>query len=97
VCNESFLLDQARDLPVDQFRTLVRRWAAAADPDADERGFARAQEREFLELSHTLDGYHLGGFRTVEHALVLQTALDAVVGGRAKDDTRTRAHAARRH
>lgn len=91
VCNESFLLEQARGLAVDQFRTLVRRWAAAADPDADARGFTGAQEREFFELSHTLDGYHVAGFLTVAHALGLQCALDAVIGVPAVGESRTRA------
>lgn len=88
-CNEAFLLEQARLLPVDQFRAVTRRWAAAADPAADDRGYADAVEREYVELSATLDGFHLAGFLTTENGLVLRTALRAVQGVPAADDHRS--------
>ena len=75
-CNEAFLVAQARVMRVDDFRALVRRWAAAADPDADDRGYREAAEREYLELSRVFEGYHLEGQLTVEHA-----AAGAGVGG----------------
>ena len=79
-CNEQFLLTQARNLSVDQFRAVTRRWAAAADPAADDRGYTDALDREYVELSATLDGYHLAGFLTTENGLLLATALRAVQG-----------------
>ncbi|SFB20325.1 protein of unknown function, partial [Cellulomonas marina] len=48
VAGEGFLLAQARVQPVGSFRRLVSRWSAAADPEADERGFREAQERQFV-------------------------------------------------
>jgi len=88
-CNERFLVDQARMLSADQLRTLARRWAAAADPDADERGYRDATEREFFDVSPTTGGCHLSGFLTTEHGQVLLIALDAISGVPAKDDERT--------
>ncbi|MDT0166818.1 DUF222 domain-containing protein [Actinotalea sp. AC32] len=96
-CGERFLLDQATLLAVDPFRSLVRRWSAAADPDADERGFRDAVEREFLDVARTMGGYHLAGFLTEEHGQLLAAALASVAGTPSGDDTRTpsqrRAHA----
>ncbi|QVI66441.1 DUF222 domain-containing protein [Cellulomonas fengjieae] len=83
-CGEEFLVAQARSLPVAQFRVLARRWAAAADPAADERGYAQAVDREFLELSQTVEGCHLAGFLTSEHGHALAAALHAL-GGRSAD------------
>ncbi len=77
-CNEAFLVEQARQLSVDAFRMLVRRWAAAADPDADDRGYVQAADREYLELSRALDGYHLAGQLTIENGQALLAALKAV-------------------
>ncbi len=76
--NEAFLVDQARIMPVDQFRGLLRRWAAAADPDADDRGYSDACERQYVTLDRLPDGYHLSGFLTVDNGQVLVTALGAV-------------------
>lgn len=88
-CNEGFLVAQARVLPVDALRLLARRWAAAADPDADDRGYCEAAEREYLELSRVLDGYHLSGQLTVEHGQALEAALRAMTPVPAAGDPRT--------
>ncbi|NMR19982.1 HNH endonuclease signature motif containing protein [Cellulomonas fimi] len=88
-CNETFLLEQARMLGPDRTRTLARRWAAAADPDADERGYRDALEREFFDVAHTTGGCHVSGFLTTEHGQALLVALDAATGVPAADDTRT--------
>jgi len=72
-----------------QFRRLVRRFAYVTDPDSDERGYAHAREKEFVDLSPTWDGYHLAGFLTEEHGQVLRAALDAVAGKPAAGETRT--------
>ncbi|WP_225753568.1 HNH endonuclease signature motif containing protein [Actinotalea sp. Marseille-Q4924] len=94
-CGEGFLVRHAASLPVDPFRSLVRRWAAAADPDADDRGYTDAVQREFLDVSATLGGYHLAGFLTHEHGTVLATALAAVTTApQGADPTRERSAAA---
>jgi hypothetical protein len=67
----------------------VQRWAAAADPDADERGYREACDREFLALSPTAGGVHLVGFLTAEHGAVVGTALDSVMTVPAQGDERT--------
>jgi len=96
-CNETFLVEQARILPVDALRLLARRWAAAADPDADDRGYRAAADREYLELSRVLDGYHLSGQLTIEHGQALDAALRAITpvpaAGHARTGTQRRAQA----
>ena len=93
-CGEQFLLDHARTLPADAFRNLTRRWAAAADPEADERGYTDATEREFLDIAPTTGGCHLSGFLTTEHGETLLIALDAITATPTTNDNRT--HAQRR-
>ena len=88
-CGEEFLLEHARHESVDGFRRLVRRWAAAADPGADERGYREAADREFLALSSTLGGYHVAGFLTAEHGATFAAALEATMTPPAPDDART--------
>jgi hypothetical protein len=88
-CNEAFLVDQARMLGVDSLRLLTRRWAAAADPDADDRGYTQAGDREYLEVSRVHDGYHLAGQLTTDHGQALLTAIAAVTPVPAAGDTRT--------
>jgi hypothetical protein len=88
-CGEEFLLAHAKEQTADGFRRLVCRWAAAADPEADERGYREASEREFLALSPTTGGMHLTGFLTTEHGAVVGTALEAVMVPPAPDDART--------
>ncbi|GEN79549.1 HNH endonuclease signature motif containing protein [Actinotalea fermentans] len=88
-CGEEFLVEHARESSVEGFRRLVRRWAAAADPDADERGYRDACDREFLALSSTLGGYHLAGFLTTEHGATFAAALESAMTPPAPDDART--------
>ena len=88
-CGEEVLLAEARVQPADCFRRLVRRWAAAADPQADERGYRQACEREFVALAPTLDGWHLAGFLTTEHGALFAAALDGVMTPPAADDARS--------
>jgi hypothetical protein len=88
-CGEEFLVAHAREGGADGFRRLARRWAAAADPACDERGYKEACDREFLALSPTLGGFHLAGFLTTEHGAVVGTALDAVMTPPAAGDART--------
>src|SRR5699024_10334517 len=86
---EEFLLDQARQLTVNQVRRLGRHFAQVADPDADERGYRDAKQREYLELVRTLDGWHLSGFLTEENGRLIRTAMDALMSPPAPDDERT--------
>ena len=88
-CNETFLLAQARRLPVDDLRAVVRVWSHRADPESDERGFREAAEREHLSLSRLPDGYHLDGRLTVEHGQQLSTALAALTPVPAAQDARS--------
>ena len=88
-CGEAFLVAHAHENSADGFRRLARRWAAAADPASDERGYKDACEREFVALSPTLGGFHLAGFLTTEHGAVVGTALDAVMTAPAAGDART--------
>lgn len=88
-CGEAFLVGHAKDSGADGFRNLARRWAAAADPESDERGYRQACDREFVSLSSTTGGYHLAGFLTVEHGSLLGAALEAVMVPPAPDDERT--------
>ncbi|AEG42889.1 HNH endonuclease signature motif containing protein [Isoptericola variabilis] len=86
---EEVLLDLAQRYPVGPFRQMVRRFAQVADPESDERGYRQATEREFFDISPTWGGYHLAGFLTEEHGQALRTAVEAVMGRPAADDTRT--------
>lgn len=88
-CGEGFLLARATEQTADAYRRLVRRWAAATDPDADERGYREACDREFLALSATTGGVHLVGFLTTEHGAAVGTMLDAVTTVPAPGDVRT--------
>lgn len=76
---EEYLLSFAGRQPIGTFQRLLRRFAHVADPDADERGYRQATEREFLDLAPTWGGYHVAGFLTTEHGQQLRTALDALM------------------
>lgn len=88
-CGEPFLVAQATRLVPESFTRLARRWAVAADPEADERGYRDAVDREFLTLSSTTSGVHLAGFLTAEHGATLGTALTSLMGTPARGDSRT--------
>ncbi len=90
-CNEAFLVEQARRLPVDDLRAVVRVWSCRADPDTDERGFREATEREHLTLSRLPYGYRVDGQLTAEHGQQLSTALAALTPVPAADDARSTA------
>ncbi|GEL93895.1 HNH endonuclease signature motif containing protein [Cellulomonas composti] len=88
-CGEGFLVKHARELAPETFTRLVRRWAAAADPESDERGYRSAVDRECLTLSPTTHGVQLRGFLTTEHGASLRTALDSLMGTPAPGERRT--------
>lgn len=86
---ERVLVELAQQHRVEPFRRVLHHFAAVADPEAADRAFADAAEREFVELAATTGGFHLAGFLTTEHGQVLRTALDAVGGVPAADDRRS--------
>lgn len=87
--NEAFLVAAAQRLGVDEYGRLVRRWAAAVDARSHEAEHAAAAEREYLRLTPRPGGVDLQGFLAAESAEVLRTALRAVGGVPAADDSRT--------
>ncbi|WP_369372559.1 DUF222 domain-containing protein [Promicromonospora sp. Populi] len=89
VTGEGLVLREAGSLNADQFRILARRFATVTDPDADDEDDDKAAKGEYLDLSRTLGGYHLEGFLTDEHGLLLSTAINAVMGAPAAEDSRT--------
>ncbi|MEV0890034.1 DUF222 domain-containing protein [Promicromonospora sp. NPDC050262] len=89
VTGEGLVLREAGVLNADQFRVVARRFATVTDPDTDDVDDDRAVRGEFLDVSRTLGGFHVAGFLTDEHGLLLTTALNAVVGAPAAEDSRT--------
>lgn len=89
VTGEGLVLREASALNADQFRIVARRFATVTDPDADDDLDDKAAAGEFFDLSRTLGGYHLAGFLTDEHGLLLSTAVNAVMGAPSAEDTRT--------
>ena len=89
VTGESLVLREANVLNADQFRVVARRFASVTDPDTDDTEDDKATAGEFLDLSKTLGGYHVAGFLTDEHGLLVATAITAVTGAPAAQDTRT--------
>ena len=89
--NEAFLVQQARLMPPDHLRTVLRRWAAYTDPDADDRGYVEASDREHLEVDRLHDMYLVRGQLTVDHGQALKAALQAITPVRAVGDDRTAA------
>jgi hypothetical protein len=86
---EGLVLREAGVLNADQFRTVARRFATITDPDTDDVDDDKAAQGEFLDLAKTLGGYHVAGFLTDEHGLLVTTAINAVLGAPAAEDTRT--------
>jgi hypothetical protein len=89
VTGEEYLLSEVSRFTLGQFRHLVARFAHVADPEADERGYRDAAEREFLSLGHTFGGWNLQGFLTDEHGEALHVALDSLMGAPGEGDERT--------
>ena len=86
--NEAHLVRAAQRVGVDDFRKVVRRWAAAVDTATHEAEHQAAVDREYLFLSRVPDGVQIKGFLAGEHAETLSTALRAVAGVPAADDHR---------
>ena len=89
VTGESLVLREAGVLNADQFRVVARRFATVTDPDTDDVDDDRAAKGEFLDLTKTFGGYHLAGFLTDEHGLLVSAAVNAVMGAPAAEDGRS--------
>jgi hypothetical protein len=89
VTGEGLVLREAGLLNADQFRVVARRFATITDPDTDDTDDDKAAQGEFLDLAKTIDGYHLAGFLTDEHGLLVTAAINAIMGAPAAEDTRT--------
>jgi hypothetical protein len=89
VTGEGLVLREAGLLNADQFRIVARRFATITDPDTDDTDDDKAAQGEFLDLAKTIDGYHLAGFLTDEHGLLVTAAINAIMGTPAAEDNRT--------
>ena len=87
--NEAHLVRAAQHTGVDDFRKVVRRWAAAVDTATHEAEHTAAVDREYLFVTRRPDGAQIQGFLAAEHAETLSTALRAVTGVPAADDARS--------
>jgi hypothetical protein len=56
------LVEQARQLPIGVFTTVMRRWASMADDQLAEESFAKKWDRRHLHASVGLDGWVSGDF-----------------------------------
>ena len=86
VTGEQVMLGLAARFELRDLSTAARRFAHVADPEADDRGYRHAHEREHLDLSRTVGGYHVAGFLTEEHGQEVSTALAAIIGVPAAGD-----------
>ncbi|MDR7380996.1 HNH endonuclease signature motif containing protein [Promicromonospora iranensis] len=89
VTGEGLVLREAGSLNADQFRIVARRFATITDPDTDDVDDDKAALGEFLDLAKTFGGYHLAGFLTDEHGLLVTAAINAILGAPSAEDTRT--------
>ncbi|MFD2024681.1 HNH endonuclease signature motif containing protein [Promicromonospora aerolata] len=89
VTGEGLVLREAGVLNADRFRVVARRFATVTDPGTDDIEDDKAAQGEFLDLSKTLGGYHVAGFLTDEHGLLVSAAVNAVMGAPAAGEVRT--------
>ncbi|GAA4689395.1 hypothetical protein GCM10023198_04940 [Promicromonospora umidemergens] len=89
VTGEGLVLREATVLNADQFRVVARRFATVTDPDTDDTDDDKAAKGEFLDLAKTFGGYHVAGFLTDEHGLLITTAINALTGAPSAEDPRT--------
>jgi hypothetical protein len=89
VTGEEYLTGLAGACDPSRFRRVLKRFGQITDPDADDRGYKEATEREHLEVSPTFGGWHLNGFLNDEHGHLLSTALGSMMGAPTPGDDRT--------
>ncbi|MGC5626871.1 DUF222 domain-containing protein [Georgenia sp. Z1344] len=86
---EEFLVAQAQLMTADEFSKVVRTWAMMADPEAADEAWREAETKEELTIAPTLDGYHVAGWLDELSGRVVHEALDAHMGTKSAEDTRT--------
>nr|KEP24556.1 hypothetical protein DA06_06045 [Georgenia sp. SUBG003] len=86
---EGFLLTHARELDASAFDVALGHWGLRADPEAEDRAYAEASDREEFYLSETTDGYVPGGWLSKPSGQILLDALKARTGTPSKDDRRS--------
>ena len=86
---EDLLVQHAVEHSPEELRRVVKHFAAVADPEADERGFTEAKEREYLDVDRTLGGFNVSGFLCEETGQLFRAAIEAAVGVPAADDARS--------
>ena len=89
VTGEEYLTGLAEACDPSRFRRVLKRFGQVVDPDADDRGYREATEREHLEVSPTFGGWHVNGFLTDEHGQLLATVLGSMMGAPTPGDDRT--------
>ncbi|MFD2795755.1 DUF222 domain-containing protein [Promicromonospora vindobonensis] len=89
VTGEGLVLREAGSLNADQFRVVARRFATVTDPDTDDVDDDKAAQGEFLDLAKTFGGYHVAGFLTDVHGLLVTAAINAVMGAPSAEDARS--------
>lgn len=87
--NASRLLRRAAELGLDDFTSMLKRWAATVDPTADEKGHRDATARVSCTLSTRDDGVALNAFMTAVDGAAFEAALVAVAGVPSAGDDRT--------
>ncbi|SDC23057.1 protein of unknown function [Sanguibacter gelidistatuariae] len=79
VCTgEQMLLALTATWKIGEFGKFVKRFTVVGDPEAQEKAFKDAVEREFLQISPTLGGMQISGFVATENGQLLIAALRAV-------------------
>ena len=78
--DEQRLLDKVSDHHVERGARVMRNWAAAADPDADEASHEDRQTKRKVNLSTSMDGMgFLDGLLTTEANAVVGSELEAII------------------
>jgi hypothetical protein len=89
---ERVLLDQAQQLPYDEFRVCVQRWESAADADGAHRDHEQTHANRRASLNQVGDGYDLTASGGVAQGATMKEIFDAFVDAEFHadcDDVRT--------
>ncbi|TRW43051.1 DUF222 domain-containing protein, partial [Georgenia yuyongxinii] len=86
---EHLLVEYARTLDASDFAIAAAQWGLRADPEAGDRAYREDLATEEFHLAETTGGYVPSGWLSTANGKLLQTALDARMGPRAKGDRRT--------
>lgn len=88
---EALLVRAAQQLTPAMTREVTRHWAARVDPEAEDRAYRERAARTEFALTPIDGGWHAQGWLDHESGTVVRTALDAIIGRPAAEDTRSRA------